>query len=109
MSGLAFGVMRLDRVGRQHHWRLRALRRVNTFARNPKTEFLLGCSRIMLGLLEHFAFDTTEENSLPLQAHHGMLLYGVSMLSRLGTDVFFGLELAKDSFENAREQNHKAP
>ena len=102
LTGFAFGLKRIDVVKNKFNWHYRLLSCLNLWVRNPRTELILALVVIGLGVIEQFVFEVIKGDSLwNLEGHHGMIIYGVSMLSKLASNVYFGLELAEDSHEQA--------
>jgi len=85
----------LEDTERQGVWHLRAVGWLGRWLRRPLVLVTLACAVILLTLLEQ-VLALVQGEELGLEAHHGLLLYGVRALAQGLPDLFYGTQLLDD-------------
>jgi hypothetical protein len=93
----------LEDTERKGVWHLRALGVVGRWLRRPHVLVTLASAVILLTLFEQ-VLDMVQGEEFGLEAHHGLLLYGLRLLGMRLPDLFYGAQLL-DDYDEARRSS----
>lgn len=97
IAGLIKALILVKIAEEKKGWHIQLVDSVNNFIRKPLVEIAVAVTLVTLGVFEEVWFEAIEQDGVFIEAHHGMIIFGLQSIAQHLPSLFIGVQLMDDA------------